>query len=589
MKKIFGYFAACILAAGLIGCSDDDAENTSGGNLDGVYFSSEAVTEYTVTSEMSSVVLDVLRSDNTTSISVPVSLTAADPDYADLFTGPAEVNFAAGVSKIAYTVSFDRASLESGATYDLTLEIADETLQVPFGISALVLKLKVPEPWKSLGTGLFSDPFLFDDTYSVEIQQHELQPTRFRVVAPYNEGLVREEYYESAAETENASEYLEFTLMQPGNKLNDTNITRDDLIYFTPTNTGFLNPSYGEFIELYHPSAFMNFQTEASWAYSKVLEWQDDAKTLPAIVQLAPYYYMSGIGGWNYTTAEGDDAVRIVFPGVTVADLSLDAAYAGFRVDADNTTAYPAFDLAYGADVASISYALVAGDISRDYADIAAGIANGSIASTTAAVSGAGQEQFVSKQAYASGVYTVVIVPAGADGELQAASAIAVSFYFAGVGASEVPDVDIDVWVFPFSYLFPGYESVYPDSTTFLWYAEGSEISEWKALVATTEEIDKLISLGNSAEALVLSYGEDLDLDYINEDGYDYYYYPDCDPDTSYTVILYAKNIYGKTAVVSASGKTAAEAAAAAAAKLSNKHNFPTAPTFSMTRQHTLR
>jgi hypothetical protein len=50
-------------------------------------------------------------------------------------------------------------------------------------------------------------------------------------------------------------------------------------------------PIYG-----YHPWGWSSMQDPSFWAHNKI-----DGK----VIQLAPYYYIDGLGGWNYTQKDG--------------------------------------------------------------------------------------------------------------------------------------------------------------------------------------------------------------------------------------------------------------------------------------------
>ena len=113
-------------------------------------------------------------------------------------------------------------------------------------------------------------------------------------------------------------------------------------------------------------------------------------------------------GEWiSYANTNG--MFRIVLPGAVLTDYSLEAAYDGFRVGADNTTAYPAVRVAYGADVASVKIVFIDGDHEKDYAETVAGIVDGSIESTEVPVSGEGEMEIISEKEMAAGVYTAAI------------------------------------------------------------------------------------------------------------------------------------------------------------------------------------
>lgn len=557
MKNIKYLLVALIASCGLFtGCSSDD-DWTSGPQAEGaqVYFSSEGVTTYKIEAATASVSVDVLRAAKEEEIEVPISATIAD-EYAGLFNIPETVTFAAGESKTSLVITFDRSKLDDGASYAIALAVDDPTMTTPYGASSLNITLTVPEPYVLLGKGLFRDD-LIASLFS------EIEPLEYEV-----------EVYENTNRPgyiflKNAYTSL-FPASKPGQYVTEDryfiiNIEDPEKVYIPQQDLG-VDYGYGEMFAGSLKDIYGTMVNKVITFPIKGLAIGDNDGT----------YYANQAGMF-----------RVALPGAVLTDYSLEAAYDGFRVGADNTTAYPAVRVAYGADVASVKIVFIDGDHEKDYAETVAGIVDGSIESTEVPVSGEGEMEIISEKEMAAGVYTAVIVPCDAEGAAQAADAAAVSFYFPGVGAAETPACDIAVGVHPFSAVFPDYAATYPDSSTFLWIAQGSEIKTLKSLVMPTATIEKYLEQ-YSAEELVLGNGEDLadQVTDINEEGMCFAFYTDLPSSTSFTVILYAQNIYGNTATVSASGSTAAEAAAKAAAKLSTKNIPAYTPRFSKANEH---
>lgn len=563
MKNIKYLLVALIASCGLFtGCSSDD-DWTSGPQAEGaqVYFSSEGVTTYKIEAATASVSVDVLRAAKEEEIEVPISATIAD-EYAGLFNIPETVTFAAGESKTSLVITFDRSKLDDGASYAIALAVDDPTMTTPYGASSLNITLTVPEPYVLLGEGLFRDDYMTSFNTSIEVQEYpcEIYENLNKPGYIYLKNVYTSLYpYNEPGDYVTEDKYFEVRISDPEKVL----IPKQGLgMDWNPEE-------YGEFII-------------GTTEYGTL---KDGVITFPVnglLFAMAKYEN----GEWiDYANKNG--MFRIVMPGAVLTDFSLEAAYDGFRVGADNTTAYPAVRVAYGADVASVKIVFIDGDHEKDYAETVAGIVDGSIESTEVPVSGEGEMEIISEKEMAAGVYTAVIVPCDAEGAAQAADAAAVSFYFPGVGAAETPACDIAVGVYPFSAVFPDYAATYPDSSTFLWIAQGSEIKTLKSLVMPTATIEKYLEQ-YSAEELVLGNGEDLadQVTDINEEGMCFAFYTDLPSSTSFTVILYAQNIYGNTATVSASGSTAAEAAAKAAAKLSTKNIPAYTPRFSKANEH---
>ena len=164
--------------------------------------------------------------------------------------------------------------------------------------------------WKSLGMGKFADyGWMEGAPYEVEYQQNISDPTCFRIVKPYSGAYLAEGWY-----GETPSEYLNFRILQPGEVLKGVTITQQNLIVFDDCVTGYYQPDYDATLILCHPSDFSPTSTcEDDYIYNCVDSYQENG--LPAVVYIAPWWYMNGVGGYNYSTAQ---YVELIFPGVEI-------------------------------------------------------------------------------------------------------------------------------------------------------------------------------------------------------------------------------------------------------------------------------
>ena len=549
LKKYLSMLALAALAFGAASCSDSD-DYTPGPEAEGaqVTFVSNGTNTYTVGTTTSSVSVELVRSDVTGSINVPIVLTTTDPADATLFSAPATVNFADGANKTKCDITFDRDALADGTSYDVTLSIDDPTITTIYGAAKMTITIKVPEPYVLLGKGTFREDcmttlYAVDNVvYEVEIYENIKNPgyiylkNAYTSLYPYNDpgDYVEEDTYFAVR-------------IEPANQV------------YVPKQFLGLDWGKGEFF----------LGTIAYGTYDKE----------KGIITFPERGLMIGYGEEDYAKGSGYYAntnamFRITMPGAVLTDYSLDAAYAGFSVDADNTTAYPAFNVAYGADVASINYALFDGDITADYADAVASIIDGSTESVSYEVSGSGEDKIVSEDAYEAGVYTIVIVPANADGEMQADDAIAVSFYFSGVGAAETPECDITCQLVPFTELF-GTDRGSDDSEAMGYIMKGSELKSVKYGLFATASIEKALQQGATIEEIAIKNCSSAvaaeNLNKLNEGSTIGGGFTKLTAGTSYTLLVVAENIYGNTKVVSSSLSTEEAAALARAAKLSWK------------------
>ena len=101
------------------------------------------------------------------------------------------------------------------------------------------------------------------------------------------------------------------TIFRKGDVYEGITITQAGLVGYDDMNTGYVHPSYGAEVWYVHPAGFSSLREEKNWYYNKVLGYQENG--LPTQIQLAPLYWMDGVGAYNYS--QYDDDVIITFPG----------------------------------------------------------------------------------------------------------------------------------------------------------------------------------------------------------------------------------------------------------------------------------
>lgn len=560
LKKFAYMLTLTGLVFGLGACSNDDVDYEPAAPVEGaqVYFSNEASTSINATNETTSFEVVVMRGNADEAITVPIKANIsaknvdeeAEPiDYASLFTIPQNVSFGAGKETTKISIGVDRENLEDGQTYNITLSLNDASVITPYGNSSITYTLVVPEPLVYLGKAtiredIIATMFNIDNIeWEVEVYENTKTPgfiylkNAYTSEFPYNEpgDYVEEDVY--------------FTI----------NIANPDQVVIPRQYLGCdWNPEeYGPF-----------FVGTAEYGTLK-----DGIITFPTKGLLVGMeIYTEGQFGW-YANSNG--LFRVVMPGVVLTDFSMELAYGGFRVAEDNATVYPIARAAYGEDVAEIQYAFVAGDITKDVEALEAalnGIEDGSVVSNKVAVTIAGEDEetgepilemnLESVEGAEPGVFTVIAIPYSAEGEAQYEDLAFTSFYVQGVGATEAPEVDLELAWMPFSEAMPDYAAEYPDHST--WYCEmyGSEIKAMKVFFNTTTQINAYLASGFTIEDIAAAGNAYDPNEYLNPDGSDYIMFTNRTPDTSYTLIVWAQNIYGSEIILTASGATAPEPSA---------------------------
>jgi len=164
--------------------------------------------------------------------------------------------------------------------------------------------------WKTLGTGLIQENFWYETSVEVEIQVSLQDANRFRIVNPFNILNDAIGYYSPGT----PSPYLDITLLKAGENFDGTDITQEGLVYFPPSNTGYYHTTYEQYVMLLHPSDYYSFHSQEYLLHNRVLSYQSDGQT-PAQIQLAPNYFLEGVGGWNNTQIDG--VFIITFPAIS--------------------------------------------------------------------------------------------------------------------------------------------------------------------------------------------------------------------------------------------------------------------------------
>jgi len=217
-------------------------------------------------------------------------------------------------------------------------------------------------PYELMGTGTWIDDY-FGFESKVEIYQNKVDRNTYRVMYPFAEN-------DYASVT--PSDYLQFTVLKKGENVNGVDVNLDDLVYFTKTNTGYVNGTYNCDVWYYHPSDLINryttlgFDNSTTWAGSYVNEYMSDATT-PGEVVLSPFAFMPSYGdggaGWNYTTSE---LVHIYMPGFTPKDYSLECTFLGTNDNPLVGIGYAYLTVKKGSDVSLVSCYAVKADADLD-------------------------------------------------------------------------------------------------------------------------------------------------------------------------------------------------------------------------------
>lgn len=544
MKSIKIFFLATVaIVAGLFtACSDDDFK--AGPEVDGaqVYFPENVTTQHSISDDVSSIAIPVKRIAKDEALTVAVLAS----DESGLFTIPSSVSFAAGKETSELLITFDRTKLEDGKEYPLSFLINDEDNTTPYGNRSLDI-IVAPWPWVKLGTGKFRDDWFApmwqnpsNPEIEVTIHKHKSKEGIYMIEEMFGWSYLTEFFGASQEEIESQIK-LSYT---PVNITIDCSDPTKVIIpqQFTGITDG--DPDYGDY-------EIAVYQGKEGTLVNGVITFPTEA--------LALVY----AGGNSHLPANKNGLFRILLPGAEVTDYALSAAYAGMKVSADGETASAVIDFTYGADVTGISYVLASGNVSDTADEIAAAIAAGTAENIYEVKDFAVGAEKVSVEAEleASGVYTVIALPKNKAGKLLEAEASASSFFFPGKGGSSAPECDLDAMLGLVSVNWPEQSADCPDESSLYFEITGSELESLFTWLTPTANLEALLAEGASEEELIDAYGTDQSAKFMpsinSKGGYGSAWINLLD-DTSYTMLVKATNIYGKSAIVKANHATAA-------------------------------
>lgn len=371
-----------------------------------VYFSNALPSQQNISKKTNSFTIPVNRVKTDDAITVGISLQSDD----NFLSAPASVSFAAGQSTAELAISYDPESLVYDEFKSATLTISDASYTTPYGASEYTFKAGVLSPYASIGTGKLVEDYYWGYNCSVNIMQNQENPNVFRIYgasAPVNGG--------------SASDYLEITVCKPGDTFRGVTVTQNDLVYFADYNTGYHHSTYDADIMWYHPSKFTASNPEEFWLHNVVLAYQEDGT--PGQIQLAPRYYMDGVGGWN--ASQSDDVIVITFPGYAPKDYSAAFACAGVFTDLSGSV-FAEGILELGADAQDVRAVVVSADADADA--VADAIAAGDL-ETTAVTAG---NIYVPIGEGLTGKLQVVVVVLDEEGAVKGVYASPFEYYGGG-------------------------------------------------------------------------------------------------------------------------------------------------------------
>ena len=469
-----------------------------------VYFPSD-IRSFTLTTEDTSVEFPVYRAVAGDAVAVNLLTSVVDPTTeaeTDLFTLPTSVSFAAGEVESSYTITFDTTQLEAGVKYNVMIQVKDAEFRGNYGISSLSFTIGLPEPWVSLGEGIYRDNFYnclvdgLDPGYMayVDIQQHAVQKTRVRAYALFGREMMAS-FYGGIPEfvgyhTEDMS--LEFDMTNPEAIVfnGDASATFEapaQSVGFTYSDLGpvyLVQGGYGVYSD-----GIISFPTP---------------KSMFVVNEAFDGYY-----------ANMDGLFAIALPGASFVDPSISASYAGMTVNVEGE-AKAIVEFKLGFDVTSYKFVVLDADATATAEEIIAGILDGTLEEGVYVAEDASQLKW--EVPVKKGIFTVVAVPyIGED----AYDAYVEKFYFPGADEIVIPEFEASVTVgsvYGFTNK-PEHEAAYPSTSSMAILLQSSMGEAIKSIpyYVTTEKVN-----ADTPDESYLEFGNDGSayIEQITADGY---------------------------------------------------------------------
>lgn len=543
MKYITKFLLMGIVAvAGLLSActSSDDFEPGPKDSGAQVYFPNTIPSEFNVGDDESSVTIPVRRVVTDAAMTVNI-LASIEQGQEGILNIPSSVSFEAGSDLANLVITFDRSALVDGTEYKASLLLNDEQNLTQYGNNMIDITI-IPWPWEELGTGKYRDGWLcglFEGNLvelDVTIHKHKSQEGVYMVEEMFGWTFMTEFFGATQSQLSGQFSYTPTNITIDCSDPANVKIAKQ----YTGITEGINN--YGDFlIESAAPGTFVN----------GVITFPEDGINA----------YMTGYSS-NPLPTNPDGTFRIMLPGAEITDYTLTAAYGGMLVNSDNSSASAVIDFTYGADVTGINYVIAEGDVEASAATLAAQIANGTaenILSVEEFTAGAGSVS-IKADLTTPGPYTVVALPLDKENKPLESNAAAASFYFPGMDGGDIPDCDVEAMMGSVSENKPDALEKNPDESSLYFKISGSELKTLHLLAMSTSNIETLVAQGASYEEIIASYGEDFSsiaVPTINGTGYYENIWINLNENTSYTMLVQATNIYGRSKVLAVEKSTA--------------------------------
>ena len=304
-KYLYGMMIA--VTAMFASCSTDNEgaiyDIASSGNGEGITFSTSNMGSVTVTPTDPTFEVFLFRGNTKGEFtgSLEATGTIGEEDASDVFT-VSDFAFADGEASTSVTVNVE--NLEVGKVLALKLAFKDEANLGVSKIDEISMKVNKDYEWISLGNCTFVDAWATgSDANPDGVATHPeiLKADGFdlyRVVDPYVEYLKSDAGaadWDSWLSINTSVHYLDLNIVENGGI---KYVLYDDYLLGLNYQGDKDQPIYG-----CHPSGWSKYQSPETWVHNVMKG---------SVIQLAPFYYIDGVGGWDYSQYDG--VVTITLP-----------------------------------------------------------------------------------------------------------------------------------------------------------------------------------------------------------------------------------------------------------------------------------
>lgn len=474
-----------------------------------VYFSVDQVTKFVVGK-------NIEDKGASSVVEIPIYRMATDSEYtAELRFGVAEGYedfeatcnkpvFKVGETESKVVVSFDADQLDLGEEAQFIISIREEASPYGQGAEELTFTISKPEPWVVIeGEGYYIDDFFcpllgYDSGYAAPMvfEQYADNPKLIRVVEPLGIGFFQYMFGDVPAFIKHNTEpaYFTFDVTDPANVIFVEN----------PCTTGLsLNFTDIGLSEIY---AYVPKNEDGSQV-AGAITYEGGAILIAKEMIYICNEYEGKLSVMAPTNTSG--SMAYVLPGADLSDYTFAAEYTGMIVPANSSEPIAVVEFELGADLSTYKFVVLPDKVTEADDTIEAIVAG----TAEDVIEGDDETLEMELVGLTTGMHTIVGVAFNEEGEAKAD--LVYSFYFAGLGDAELPEVEVTIELGSVAEMTgnPAHEEKYPSSTVMAVYIGTEDYSQLTGLryfVRDAAEVHAAIASGeDTIESIVESAGED--------------------------------------------------------------------------------